>query len=108
MRILDMWAVFLKLLFDNELIFICIVMEVMALVFVLVFVLAILVVMIWTIVDIARAEFPDNMKLVWILVVLLGGIIGMVVYFVVGRKQKLNEGGIDRKYVKPGENPFDQ
>lgn len=50
--------------------------------------LASLVVWIWAIVDCAQREFPQQeTKIVWILVIVLVGIIGALVYLVVGRPQ---------------------
>lgn len=40
-------------------------------------------------VDILRNEFTSNNKLVWVLVVLLGNFLGAILYFIIGRKQKL-------------------
>ncbi|GGE30065.1 PLDc N-terminal domain-containing protein [Psychroflexus planctonicus] len=40
-------------------------------------------------VDILRNEFTSNNKLVWVLVVLLGNFLGAILYFFIGRKQKL-------------------
>lgn len=59
--------------------------------------------LIWAIVDIAKSEFPGNGKLIWLLVVLLAGLIGVIIYFAVGRAQKmpLMEG-------TPGRNPFEE
>jgi predicted membrane channel-forming protein YqfA (hemolysin III family) len=41
-------------------------------------------------IDILKSEFEGNNKLIWVLVVLLSWIIGAVIYFVIGRKQKIN------------------
>jgi hypothetical protein len=39
-------------------------------------------------VDVMRREFADsNLKLIWVLVILLGHFIGSLVYFFVGRQQ---------------------
>jgi 4-amino-4-deoxy-L-arabinose transferase-like glycosyltransferase len=40
-------------------------------------------------VDILKSEFTNNNKLIWILVVLLSWIIGAILYFFIGRKQKI-------------------
>lgn len=40
-------------------------------------------------VDILRNEFESNNKIVWVLVVLLGNFLGAVLYFIIGRKQKI-------------------
>lgn len=40
-------------------------------------------------IDIVRNEFSGNNKIVWLLVVLLGNFLGALLYFIIGRKQKL-------------------
>ncbi len=40
-------------------------------------------------VDILRNEFTQNNKIIWLLVVLFTNIIGVILYFIIGRKQKL-------------------
>lgn len=48
--------------------------------------LATFVFWLWALIDCARKEHPgENMKLVWILVVLFAGIVGALIYFCVGR-----------------------
>lgn len=41
-------------------------------------------------VDIVRNEFSGNNKIVWLLVVLLTNFLGVLLYFIIGRKQKLS------------------
>jgi membrane protein YqaA with SNARE-associated domain len=41
-------------------------------------------------IDIVRNEFYGNNKIVWLLVVLLGNFFGALLYFIIGRKQKLS------------------
>ena len=41
-------------------------------------------------IDIVRNEFSGNNKIVWLLVVLLGNFFGALLYFIIGRKQKLS------------------
>ncbi|HUH29328.1 PLD nuclease N-terminal domain-containing protein [Gelidibacter sp.] len=41
-------------------------------------------------IDIVRNEFSANNKIVWLLVVLLGNFLGALLYFIIGRKQKLS------------------
>ena len=41
-------------------------------------------------IDILRNEFSGNNKIVWLLVVLLGSFLGALLYFIIGRKQKLS------------------
>jgi len=40
-------------------------------------------------IDILKSEFSGNNKTVWILVVLFGNFIGAILYFTIGRKQKI-------------------
>jgi membrane protein YqaA with SNARE-associated domain len=42
-------------------------------------------------IDILRNEFSGNNKIVWVLVVLFGNLLGAVLYFIIGRKQKLSK-----------------
>jgi hypothetical protein len=41
------------------------------------------------IVDIIRSKFEGNMQLIWILIVLFFNIIGSILYFIIGRNQKI-------------------
>jgi TctA family transporter len=41
-------------------------------------------------IDILKSEFEGNNKLIWVLVVLLSWIIGAIIYFIIGRKQKVH------------------
>ncbi len=40
-------------------------------------------------VDIVRSEFEGNNKIVWVLIVIFFNIIGSILYFLIGKKQKL-------------------
>ncbi len=42
-------------------------------------------------IDILKNEFSGNNKLIWVLVVLFIWIIGPILYFFIGRKQKINK-----------------
>ncbi|MEX1384273.1 PLD nuclease N-terminal domain-containing protein [Lutibacter sp.] len=42
-------------------------------------------------VDILRNKFEDNNKIVWVLVVLFFNLIGAILYFIIGRKQRIME-----------------
>tara|TARA_R110002012_G_scaffold258496_1_gene438946 strand:+ start:1440 stop:1667 length:228 start_codon:yes stop_codon:yes gene_type:complete len=42
-------------------------------------------------IDIVKNEFSGNNKIVWLLVVLLGSFFGALLYFIFGRKQKLQK-----------------
>lgn len=44
---------------------------------------------IFAIIDILKNEFTGSNKLIWIIVVLLAPLIGSVLYFFIGRKQKV-------------------
>lgn len=48
-----------------------------------------LIIPIIALVDILRNEFTNNNKIIWVLVVLLSWIIGAILYFFIGRKQKV-------------------
>lgn len=40
-------------------------------------------------IDILKSKFNGNDKIIWVLVVLFFNLIGAVLYFVIGRKQKI-------------------
>ncbi len=42
-----------------------------------------------TLIDILKSKFNGNDKIVWVLVVLFFNLIGTILYFVIGRKQKI-------------------
>ena len=54
----------------------------------LLIVIASLALMIWAILDIVKAKNKDNFKVIWILVVVLLGLIGIIIYYFVGRKER--------------------
>ena len=61
-------------------------------VFIMVFVVAILAFWIWMLVDCVQREFSpqeQNSKIVWILVIVLAGWIGALIYFFVVKKGKV-------------------
>ena len=41
-------------------------------------------------IDVLRNDFTKNNKLIWILVILFTGLIGSLLYLMVGTKQKIN------------------
>ena len=41
-------------------------------------------------VDIVRNKFEGNMQLIWVLIVLFLNILGAILYFVIGRRQKIS------------------
>lgn len=50
-------------------------------------------------IDVVRREFPDtNIKVIWVLVILLGHFIGSLVYYFVGRQQGQLPGAATRLY----------
>lgn len=42
-------------------------------------------------VDILKNKFEDNNKIVWVLVVLFFNLIGAILYFIIGRNQRIKE-----------------
>ena len=50
-----------------------------------------LIIPIIALVDILKSEFTGNNKLIWVLVVLLSWIIGAILYFFIGRNQKIRD-----------------
>ncbi|WP_369047529.1 PLD nuclease N-terminal domain-containing protein [Tenacibaculum sp. UWU-22] len=42
-------------------------------------------------VDILKSKFEDNDKIVWLLTVLFLNFFGAILYFLIGRKQKINK-----------------
>ena len=56
---------------------------------VLIVTLVMLVIPIIALVDILRSEFEGNNKLIWVLVILLTWILGAILYYFIGRKQKI-------------------
>ncbi len=54
--------------------------------------IAAFVLWIWALVDILRNEFTGSNKLIWLLAVIMIPMIGMILYFFIGREQKIREG----------------
>lgn len=48
-----------------------------------------LIIPIIALVDVLKSEFTGNNKLIWVLVILLSWIIGAILYFFIGRNQKI-------------------
>lgn len=45
---------------------------------------------IFAVIDIATGDFREkNQKLIWLLVTILGGTIGCIIYFAIGRKNRI-------------------
>lgn len=40
-------------------------------------------------IDIAKSRFNGNEKIMWIIIVLFSNFLGSIIYFIVGRKQKI-------------------
>lgn len=50
-----------------------------------------LIIPIIALVDVLKSEFTGNNKIIWVLVILLSWIIGAVLYFFIGRNQKIQQ-----------------
>ena len=57
----------------------------------LLFLILIFILPILALVDILKSTFESNNKLIWVLVVIFTNIIGAVLYFTIGRNQKIKE-----------------
>lgn len=42
-------------------------------------------------IDIVRSKFEGNMQLIWIIIVFFFNIIGSILYFIIGRNQKIHQ-----------------
>jgi len=52
------------------------------------FIIGCMALWIWMLVDCVRRQFPDdNTRLMWVLIVVLAGWVGAVIYYFIGRKQ---------------------
>ncbi len=52
--------------------------------------LGILAIFIYAIVDVIKSEFENSInKVIWLLLILFLGPIGIILYFIIGRKQKI-------------------
>jgi len=40
-------------------------------------------------VDIVRSKFEGNMQLIWVIIVVFFNVIGSILYFIIGRNQKI-------------------
>ena len=67
--------------------------ELIVIMFILAFIVAPIVLVVWALIDILKAEFTGSNKVVWILIVLFVPGIGPILYFAIGRKQKIH--GLD-------------
>lgn len=58
----------------------------------LVIVLGIMVFFIYVLIDILKSEFTNSInKIIWLILVLFTGPLGIVLYFFIGRKQKIQK-----------------
>jgi hypothetical protein len=48
---------------------------------------------IWALVDILKNEFTGSNKLIWLLAVIMVPLIGMILYWIIGREQKIRDSG---------------
>lgn len=55
--------------------------------------LAVLVLWIYCLIDILKHEFSGNNKIIWVIVLLGFGPLGMILYWFIGRGQKIGSGG---------------
>ena len=55
------------------------------------FVLSPIILAVIALIDILKSEFSGNNKLIWVLVVLFIWIIGPILYFIIGRNQKIKK-----------------
>jgi hypothetical protein len=46
---------------------------------------------IWVLVDILRSEFTGSNKLIWLLAVIMVPLLGMILYWFIGREQKIKD-----------------
>ena len=72
------------LLFQNELVGIGVGL------FVVLIAIAMFAFWVWTLIDAIKGNFKgENDKIIWILVIVLAGILGSIIYLAVGRKNKI-------------------
>lgn len=57
--------------------------------FMLIIFLAIFIIWLIALIDILRSEFTGYNKIIWILVVLFVPLLGAILYFAIGRRQKI-------------------
>jgi len=43
----------------------------------------------FAIVDIVRSKFEGNMQLIWVIIVVFFNVLGTILYFIIGRNQKI-------------------
>jgi len=55
----------------------------------IILILIVIILPIIALIDILKNEFSGNNKIIWLLLVLIGCFFGALLYFIIGRKQKL-------------------
>lgn len=58
---------------------------------ILIVLLFVLLFPILALVDIVKSKFEGNTKLIWVIIVVFVNIIGAILYFAIGKKQKLKD-----------------
>jgi hypothetical protein len=53
------------------------------------FILGLVILPVIALVDVLRSRFRENMQIIWVLVILLLPLIGAILYFAIGREQKI-------------------
>jgi uncharacterized membrane protein YhaH (DUF805 family) len=66
------------------------ILEIMVIAFLIIFIF-LTVVWMRALIDVLKSEFKDNNKLIWLLTVILVPFIGAIVYFAIGKKQKITK-----------------
>ncbi|MBX6379411.1 phospholipase D-like protein [Thermoflavifilum aggregans] len=62
---------------------------VLFIVLIVLFCLFLLLIWIWTLVDILRSRFDsDTTKLIWVIVIIFLPVLGVILYWIVGREQR--------------------
>jgi len=62
-------------------------------IFTLFFIVIPILIPILALVDIIKSDFEGNNKLLWVIIVLLANILGAILYFLIGRDQKIKKSG---------------
>jgi len=57
------------------------------------FTLFLMIIPIIALVDIIKSDFQGNNKLLWVIIVLLANVLGAILYFLIGRDQKIRKSG---------------
>ena len=53
------------------------------------FVLGLIILPVIALIDVLRSRFRENMQIIWVLIILLLPLIGAILYFAIGREQKI-------------------